>query len=95
MTTEVEKQELLEFQIATPENLSLLVQTKSPEKLAEMATLHAIDFRRLLGSMDCIQMYMDSGQIREAKKIVDDALDFYQTIANIRAKEIQPSIPSS
>lgn len=90
MNLSLEEQELVECMLGEQVTLDNLVSKSTPEELAAMSVRHALDFRRLLGSLECVEMYLESGQVAEAHSIVKDGMDFYQHIASIRAKELQP-----
>ena len=89
MNISAEEQDILEHGLSQGATAAFLASQKSPDTLAQMALNHAVDFRRLLGSLECVQMYLEAGKISEAHKVVNDALDFYQLIASVRAKELQ------
>ncbi|MGI9273855.1 MAG: hypothetical protein ACR2PT_03215 [Endozoicomonas sp.] len=89
MNISAEDMETLEHGLSQGTTASILASHKSPDTLAQMALNHALDFRRLLGSLECVQMYLDAGKVSEAHKVVNDGLEFYQLIASIRAKELQ------
>ena len=85
--TEQEK-ELLEHQIGDPVNIDRLAKNRTPEQLAGMAVMHTLDFRRLLGSLECVQMYLEAGQVSEAHKLVNEALEFYHLVGNVRTRQM-------
>ena len=81
--------EILEHGLSQGTAAASLAKHKSDVLLAQMALDHALDFRRLLGSLECVQMYLEAGKVSEAHKVVNDGLEFYQLIASIRAKDLQ------
>ena len=80
--------ELIEQQMGDPINIDRLAKNKTPDQLAGMAVMHTLDFRRLLGSMECVQMYLDAGKVAEAHKLVNESLDFYHLVGNVRTREM-------
>ncbi|AMO58240.1 hypothetical protein GZ77_21160 [Endozoicomonas montiporae] len=85
--TEQDK-ELLERQIGDSVNINRLANEKTPDELAGMAVVHTLDFRRLLGSLECVQMYLETGKISEAHKLVNEAVEFYHLVGNVRTREM-------
>lgn len=89
MNISAEENEILEHGLSQGSTAKFLCEQKAPELLAQMALNHTLDFRRLLGSLECVQMYLEAGQVSEAHRIVNEALEFYQLVASARARDLQ------